>query len=172
VRKRGRRWTHQRAQRAAHNTSETRWGLALGRLYNSNGLLAFFCLLAARFSINVFAGFFFVSFFLSMPLLMYVSSTARASHQAVYCRLAPGPGARESFNRSRPPAIDLAVVPKSYGDPLGRSVRQRTFDPDCVRPSRRLASLPALHSLVRWRGARREGLCFDQKVQCEIRQGI
>jgi hypothetical protein len=38
-----------------------------------NGLLSFFCFFAARFSISVFAGFFFVSFFLSMPLLMYVS---------------------------------------------------------------------------------------------------
>ena len=38
-----------------------------------NGLISFFCFFAARFSISVFAGFFFVSFFLSMPLLIYVS---------------------------------------------------------------------------------------------------
>jgi hypothetical protein len=44
--------------------------------HNTNGLFAFFCFFAARFSISVFSGFFFVPFFLSIPLLMYVSSAA------------------------------------------------------------------------------------------------
>jgi hypothetical protein len=46
-------------------------------------LLAFLCFFAARFSSNVFAGFFFESFFLSIPLLMCCSSwlLGRVAHE-------------------------------------------------------------------------------------------
>ena len=54
-----------------------RWNRPGGRLgsrhYRMNFLLFFFALLAALFSFAVFAGFFLSSFFLSMPLLIFVS---------------------------------------------------------------------------------------------------
>ncbi|MDA8348357.1 MAG: hypothetical protein M0038_06085, partial [Pseudomonadota bacterium] len=45
--------------------------------HTRNGLLALFSRFAARFSINVLAGFFLLSFFLSIPLLMCHSSILR-----------------------------------------------------------------------------------------------
>ena len=90
----------------------------------------FFCFFAARFSNNVFAGFFFVSFFLSIPLLMCDSSNLRQTAQRAEsrCSRAGSSGSMVKRVASLLPHGDRCAVTRKYvgaDAPGGESGRQK-----------------------------------------------